>query len=149
MGKRGEGWFVLQMVLFGVIALAPRGLDVVFPLWLRALGAALLLLGGLFGTWGMVALGRNLTPYPKPIDDGELVTQGPYCLVRHPIYAGLILATLGWGLWRASALGATLAVVMLVFFDLKSRREEQWLAAAYAGYAAYQRRVRKLIPWVY
>jgi protein-S-isoprenylcysteine O-methyltransferase Ste14 len=35
------------------------------------------------------------------------------------------------------------------FFDLKARREEAWLLAAYPGYAAYRRRVRKLFPFVY
>lgn len=149
MGKRGEGWFFLQMALFVVIALAPRGVEVSFPDWLRALGALLMLAGGLFGTWGMIALGRNLTPYPKPIDDGQLVTAGPYSLVRHPIYTGLILATLGWALLRASVLGLALAAVLLLFFDLKSRREEEWLRAQYKDYAAYQGRVRKLIPWIY
>ena len=149
MGKRGEGWFFLQMVLFVVIALAPRGVDVPFPVWLRGLGGLLVLAGGLFGTWGMIALGRNLTPFPKPIDDGQLVTGGPYSLVRHPIYSGLILATLGWALLRASVVGLALAAVLLIFFDLKSRREEAWLRDSYSGYAAYQSRVRKLIPWIY
>ena len=40
MGKRGEGWFALQLVLFAVILLAPRWPAVVFPLWLRIAGLA-------------------------------------------------------------------------------------------------------------
>jgi protein-S-isoprenylcysteine O-methyltransferase Ste14 len=69
--------------------------------------------------------------------------------VRHPIYTGLILGTLGWSLWRSSLLGVGLAVLLLVFFDLKSRREERWLTEAYPGYPEYRRRVRKLIPFAY
>ena len=149
MGKRGEGWFVLQMVLFAVIALAPRGVNAVFPAWLRLLGVMLIGAGGLFGTWAMITLGSNLTPYPKPVENGHLVTIGPYRLVRHPIYTGLILATLGLTLARASAVGLALTMLLLLFFDLKSRREEQWLRERYPGYDSYQRRVRKLIPWLY
>lgn len=149
MGKRGEGWFVLQMVLFVVIILAPSGGESAFPAWLRLLGLALIGAGGLLGVWGLIVLGSNLTPFPKPIDHGHLVTHGPYRFVRHPIYASLILATLGLGLARASLVGLTLAALLLLFFDLKSRREEQWLRESYDGYAAYQRRVRKLIPWIY
>lgn len=149
MGKRGEGWFVLQLALFAVILLAPRVPALTLPLWLRALGAVTLAGAGVFGTGGVLALGRNLTPFPKPIEGGELVTTGVYSIVRHPIYTGLILGTLGWGLLRANLLGVMLAVVLFIFFDLKSRREEQWLCEAYASYAAYQQRVRKLIPWVY
>ena len=149
MGKRGEGWFLLQMILFGVILVVPKISAVVFPPWLQGLGILLLAAGGLFGTWGMIALGRNLTPFPKPIEGGNLVTTGPYAWVRHPIYTGLILGTLGWSLLRANLGGVMLAAALFVFFDLKSRQEERWLVEAYAGYAEYQRRVRKLIPWIY
>ncbi len=149
MGKRGEGWVLLQMVLFVVILLAPRIPPVAFPAWLQGLGLMLLAVGGVFGTWGILALGKNLTAFPKPIEGGVLVTTGPYAYVRHPIYSGLILGTLGWALFRANLFGAALALVLFLFFDLKSRREERWLAEAYSGYAKYQGRVRKLIPWVY
>lgn len=149
MGKRGEGWFVLQMILFAVILFAPQATCFACPPWLKAMGLVILAMGGLFGTWGMITLGRNLTPFPKPIEGGELVTRGPYRLVRHPIYAGLIFGTLGWALFRANLLGLALALLLFIFFDLKSRREEQWLREAYAGYADYQKRVKKLVPWVY
>jgi protein-S-isoprenylcysteine O-methyltransferase Ste14 len=41
------------------------------------------------------------------------------------------------------------AVLLGVFFDLKSRREEAWLVEQFGGYAAYRRRRRRLIPWLY
>ena len=41
------------------------------------------------------------------------------------------------------------AGVLLVFFDLKSRREEVWLAEQFTDYEAYRSRTRKLVPWVY
>ena len=149
MGKRGEGWVALQIVLFAIILFAPRVPDVILPTWVRVLGALILIAGGVFGTWGILALGKNLTAVPKPIEGGSLVTSGPYAFVRHPIYTGIILGTLGWGLLRSNLLGAGLALAAFIFFDLKSRREERWLVEAYAGYPAYQRRVRKLLPWVY
>lgn len=149
MGKRGEGWFVLQMVLFALIFFAPQATCFACPPWLRGVGLVILAVGGVLGTWGMVALGRNLTPFPKPVEGGTLVTHGPYRVVRHPIYAGLILGTLGWALFRANLLGLALAVLLFVFFDLKSRREEQWLRQTYPGYAEYQARVKKLVPWIY
>jgi len=149
MGKRGEGWFVVQLVLFAVILLAPPVPAVTFPLWLRAMGLGLLVVGGVMGTAGILALGSNLTAFPKPIEGGTLVTKGMYSLVRHPIYSGLILGTSGLGIFRESLLGIGLAVVLFIFFDLKSRREEKWLVEAYPGYVDYRKRVKKLIPWVY
>ena len=149
MGKRGEGWVFLQMILFLIILLAPRIPPVTFPAWLRGAGLLLLVVGGVFGTWGILALGKNLTAFPKPVEGGALVTTGPYGYVRHPIYTGLILGTLGWAIFRANLIGVALALLLFVFFDLKSRQEERWLCEAYEGYGDYQRRVRKLIPWVY
>jgi len=149
MGKRGEGWFLLQLALFLVILVAPQATCFACPRWLKGLGAVSLVAGGVLGTWGMLALGRNLTPFPKPVEGGGMVTHGPYRFVRHPIYAGLILGTLGLALVRANLFGLGLSAVVFVFFDRKSRREEQWLCETYDGYAAYQSRVRKLIPWLY
>ena len=149
MGKRGELWFVLQLVLFVIIFFAPGVAPFGFPIELRALGVPILVIGGILGTAGVLSLGSNLSPFPKPLENGQLVTTGAYRFVRHPIYTGLILGTLGWGLVAGSLLGVGLAIVMLIFFDFKSRREEEWLVEKYPGYSDYRRRVRKLIPWVY
>lgn len=149
MGKRGELWFLLQLVLFAVIFFTPAIAPFGFPVELRIFGAAILGIGGLLGSFGLLSLGANLSPFPKPIDNGQLVTHGAYRVVRHPIYAGLILGTVGWGFFVGTLLGLVFAIVLFVFFDLKSRQEEIWLTQKYPGYVEYQRRVRKLIPWVY
>ena len=112
-------------------------------------GDVLIISGIVLGVAGVVGLGRNLTPLPHPKADATLVEGGAYSLVRHPIYAGLTFAAVGWGLlWRSPATLA-LAAGLLVFFDVKSRREERWLVKAFPRYAEYRRRVRKLIPFVY
>ena len=61
----------------------------------------------------------------------------------------LILAAAGWGLLRASPLTLVGALVLAVFFDLKSRREEIWLAEKYPEYPDYRTRTRRLLPWIY
>lgn len=149
MGKRGEGWFLVQLLIFALIVAATRIGVWPAPGWLRATGALILAVGGIFGTLGLLTLGRNLSPFPKPIEGGQLVTTGIYGIVRHPIYTGLVLGTLGWSLLIGSIVGLGLAVALFVFFDLKSRREEAWLAESYPDYPAYRDRTKKLIPWVY
>jgi protein-S-isoprenylcysteine O-methyltransferase Ste14 len=153
LGPRGEGWVVAQFVLFGLIGLAGMlGPDWGEP-WLapgRALGAVLLAAGLLLVVLGLVQLRpANLTAVPHPRPGGWLVETGVYAIVRHPVYTGLIAAAIGWGLLRASAPALVLGLVLGLFFDLKARREERWLAAAYPGYAAYRRRVSKLVPFLY
>jgi protein-S-isoprenylcysteine O-methyltransferase Ste14 len=152
LGRRGEGWFAAQVGLFVLIGVAGS----VGPVWsgtARAgtdvLGAVLLGTGGLFALRGLVDLRENLTPFPLPLPGARLVDTGAYRLARHPIYGGLILGALGWGLLTASPAAIVGAGVLAVFFDLKSRREEIWLAAQFAGYPAYRSRTRRLIPWLY
>ncbi len=150
MGKRGEGWVVSQLVLLVIILGAPRiGGKVEFPLWLRALGGLIIIAAGAVIIMGALALGRNLTPFPRPIPGGHLITHGIYGIVRHPLYMAGIFATLGWGLLAANLIDIGLVAVVFLFFDLKSRREEEWLMEVYPEYANYRRRVKKLIPWIY
>jgi protein-S-isoprenylcysteine O-methyltransferase Ste14 len=106
-------------------------------------------LGALLAFAGLFSLGRNLTAVPHPKDDAVFVERGAYRLVRHPIYSGIILGAVGWGLLTNSLLVLLLSAGLLLFLDIKSRREEQWLNAKFAEYAGYQQRVRKLIPFIY
>lgn len=152
MNGRGTGWVVGQAVLLLPALIAP-----VLGARVASWPVAVTVLGGLLAVAGLgvtaaasVALGqRNLTPFPKPKPDATLVAHGIFAVVRHPIYSGLTLLVLGWGLAWGSVVTLAAVPVLLVFFDLKARREERWLAARFDGYAGYQRRVRKLIPFVY
>lgn len=154
-GRRGEWYVVIQMILLGLIFvspfLLPGSVQLSGPWRVMAvmLGLALGLMGGLLGLAGLLSLGTNLTAVPRPKDNAELVEAGAYKIVRHPIYSGLILAAFGWGILNANLVTLILALVLFLFFDLKSRREEQWLCEKYAGYPNYQSRVRKLIPLIY
>ena len=101
------------------------------------------------GFAGTVALGRNLTPFPKPSAHTQLVQGGIYGLMRHPLYTAVFCASAGWALvWQSwPALLATLALAP--FFDAKARREERWLRQQFPEYASYEQRVRRFIPWIY
>jgi len=152
LGRRGEGWFVLQVVLFCAIAASgAAGPDWGGPARVAgaAIGGLLIACGGILALRGVLDLRENLTPFPRPLPGARLVESGAYRLVRHPIYGGLILGALGWGLLTGSALSILGALALTGFFDLKSRREEAWLAEQFFGYGAYRSRTRRLLPWVY
>jgi len=152
LGRRGEGWVVLQVGLL-VLAAASGVLGPTVDGPLRDLarwpGLALGLAGGALALRGVWDLRGQITPLPYPPDGARLVATGGYRLVRHPIYGGIVLGGIGWALLTASAAAAVMALVLFVFFDLKARREELWLLERLPGYAAYRARTRRLIPWIY
>ncbi len=134
MGKRGEGWVILQFILMAAIFFAPNSGQIGSTI--RYLGLFLLLIGGTMLAIATLKLGRNLTPFPKPLDNGQLVRGGLYQIVRHPIYFSVIMACLGWAIWRGSFIGIGLSILLFFFFDAKTRAEERWLVQQYPDYVA-------------
>jgi protein-S-isoprenylcysteine O-methyltransferase Ste14 len=119
------------------------------PYGVRIAGLALTILGIGFAIWARFTLGRNwgmpMTLREKP----ELVTRGPYAVVRHPIYTGVIAGLIG----SALAVGVYWFAIVLIaslYFDLSARREERDMAERFPDtYPAYRARTKRLIPFVY
>jgi protein-S-isoprenylcysteine O-methyltransferase Ste14 len=72
---------------------------------LDAAGLAVTVLGVVFAIWLRVTLGRNWSSVPQVKEQHDLVVKGPYRIVRHPIYTGLILAVAGTGLALDKGIG--------------------------------------------
>lgn len=146
---RGEGYVAAQVLLLaGIVALPLLRPRRGTPRELRVAGTLLVLAGGTLVGWSGLRLGPNLTPLPEPRAEGQLVQTGPYALARHPIYGGLLLASLGWALAHGhrGALGLSGGLVLL--FDVKARDEERRLTRHFPEYPAYRRRVRRFLPGV-
>ncbi len=145
--ERGGSWVVAQSILMVavlVLGVTNRGEGPNPPL--LTTGALLCAVGGYFGIAGVRGLGRNRTPYPRPLPEAHLVQSGIYARVRHPLYTSVILVCLGWALiWRSRpALAA--ALLLIPFFYAKARREERWLVVRFPGYIEYARRVPRFVP---
>lgn len=112
--------------------------------------AGLTFAGVLFTWWGRLHLGRLWSGTITRKEGHRVVDSGPYALVRHPIYTGLIAAALATVVAKATA--AAIAGWMLVTLGLwlKARAEERFLAAELdpGAYAAYRRRVPMLVPFL-
>jgi protein-S-isoprenylcysteine O-methyltransferase Ste14 len=112
-------------------------------------GAAVTAMGLLFSVWARRHLGKNWSQAVTVKESHELIQSGPYALVRHPIYTGLLLGFAGsaiaCGEWRG------LLAVILVFWALwsKARLEERWMRAQFGkSYEVYSRRVTMLVPYI-
>lgn len=135
-----------QGVLFAAIALAPSRWGPPMP-EMRALGVLLFVAGGAASLAAVWYLGRALTPVPEPNGEG-LSARGIYAWVRHPMYSSVVVAGLGVALVKGSLASLLLVVVLALFFEVKTRREERFLVAAYSGYPSYAARTGKFVPWL-
>ena len=111
--------------------------------------AALIAVGIAFCWWARLHLGRLWSARVTMKADHRVIDTGPYGIVRHPIYTGLLLALYATAAAKGTALGVAGAVVMTWGFWVKARLEERWLVQELpAGdYAAYRRRVPMLLPF--
>ena len=122
------------------------------PLWPHSLtldlaGLAVTVLGAVFAIWSRVTLGRNWSSVPQVKEQHELVVKGPYRIVRHPIYTGLILAVAGTGLAQDKGIWLFMLVLIFASYWLKIRVEEKLMMETFPEeYPEYRRRVKALIP---
>jgi protein-S-isoprenylcysteine O-methyltransferase Ste14 len=157
LGPRGEGWVALQTGAILGVAISPRlgpRIEIGDPMVevpARVFGLALLGVGLLLIFLAASALGRlgAFTIFPRPLEEGSLVRTGPFRLVRHPVYLGLVAAGLGATISQRTPSTLVATSILFVILDLKRRREEAWLAERYPEYAAYRARTKGLIPFLY
>ncbi|WP_061960502.1 methyltransferase family protein [Demequina flava] len=145
-----EGRWVMvavQGLLF--LAVAVTAFVTVGPsLWSSLWVALVLIVGGAIGVISTGrSLGGSLTPSPVPNGEG-LVARGLYRWVRHPMYTALIMMCAGIAV-SAGTIACWLSVLaLIIFFEVKTRVEERYLASSYEGYPEYAARTGKFLPGV-
>jgi protein-S-isoprenylcysteine O-methyltransferase Ste14 len=149
LGTRGEGWVLIQSVLLSAVIAA----GIFGASWPNGTRSARLAAAATFGAFGVlllvaggVALGRHLTPMPRPHTRSVLKQTGIYARVRHPIYGGVILIAFGWS-FLTSPWALIPSATLPILFTLKARLEEEWLTERFPDYPNYARRVRhRFVP---
>jgi isoprenylcysteine carboxyl methyltransferase (ICMT) family protein YpbQ len=153
-----DSWIYRLPILIGAILLSPWTAGAVGANKLYELGdvgtyllAVVVLLGISFTWWARIHLGRFWSNAITHKEDHRIIDTGPYGVVRHPIYTGLILAILATGV----AVGTWTSLLGALFISFgewqKARMEEGFLAAELGAeaYGAYSRRVPMIVPFLH
>jgi protein-S-isoprenylcysteine O-methyltransferase Ste14 len=144
--------FLIAIVLFSItriplpwlyVQLWPSGY---WPFWL---GAGLTVAGLLFAVWAREHLGRNWSRSVTIKKGHELITTGPYAVVRHPIYTGILIGFLGMAIAISQVRGFIACVLIFLVFWFKLRMEEKWMRSQFGEtYATYARQTAALVPYL-
>lgn len=135
-----------------VLLLAAHLVSLRTPAWydaaVRPMGLAIQLAALVLVVWAYVRLGRYWDVAISALADHRVVEDGPFAIVRHPVYLGLVAFVLGGALATADPLTALAAFVMTVVVAFRARAEERFLEERLGDdYRAYARRVPMLLPW--
>src|SRR6267143_752799 len=120
--------------------------DGLWPFWL---GAAVTIAGLLFAVWAREHLGRNWSRSVTIKQGHELITTGPYAVVRHPIYTGILTGFLGMAIAISQVRGFIVFVLFFLAFWIKLRMEEQWMRSQFGeAYTSYAHQTAALVPYL-
>lgn len=113
------------------------------------IGIALLIVGLFFAIWARRHLGRNWSNRPALKEGHELITSGPYRIVRHPIYAGVLAGILGSALAEGGIWAAAFVVAAIIFI-WRIPIEERIMTQQFPDrYSEYKKNTKALIPFVW
>ncbi|HEX5235284.1 MAG TPA: isoprenylcysteine carboxylmethyltransferase family protein [Silvibacterium sp.] len=118
--------------------------------WSFWLGASVMIGGLLFAVWAREHLGKNWSRSVTIKEGHELIATGPYAVVRHPIYTGVLAGFLGSAIALSQVRGFVSFILVFFVLGLKLRMEEQWMRSQFgATYATYARETAALVPYIF
>jgi protein-S-isoprenylcysteine O-methyltransferase Ste14 len=122
----------------------PQGL---WPFWV---GAAVMVAGLGFAVWAREHLGRNWSSSVTIKQDHELITSGPYRVVRHPIYTGILAGMLGTAIALSQVRGFIAVALIFLAFWFKLSIEERWMRSQFGDtYTTYAHQTAALVPYIF
>jgi protein-S-isoprenylcysteine O-methyltransferase Ste14 len=136
--------------VFGIAGVFAQQGVAMLPGWTSYIGMTLMILGLFVRQWAVAVLGRFFSGATGVLGDHRVVETGPYRLVRHPSFTGVLLTQVGIGL-AFQSWGAVLAILPVfgIGYGYRMLLEEKELLAKLGDvYAAYMKRTKRLIPFL-
>jgi len=138
----------LQLLLFIAfvievdLGLLPFNLPGFYAGALLGIGLSILILS-------LAKLGRHLSPFPSPKPQSELVSDGVFKYMRHPIYTGIVVSMLAWSLSKQSIYQVLISLLVLLLFYFKSTYEEEQLLKKFPEYRSYMSKTGRFLPKIF
>ena len=118
-------------------------------MWAFWIGAAVTVVGLLFAVWARQHLASNWSSAVTIKEGHELITTGPYALVRHPIYTGILTGFLGTAIALSQVRGVIGFVLIFLVLWAKLSMEEEWMHSQFGEtYATYVHQTAALVPYI-
>lgn len=136
----------VQILLFVVYFLIPQNNNGAEIIYFAYIGTTILFTGVFLIMAALIQLNKNISALPTPVTNAQLITTGVFKFIRHPIYTGIFLSGLGYGLFMDDIGKVLMSLILLIFFDMKSNYEEEKLKEKFPGYILYQNRTGKFTP---
>jgi protein-S-isoprenylcysteine O-methyltransferase Ste14 len=113
-------------------------------------GFGLTIIGLAFAVWSRFYIGKNWDGMVVLKENHQLMRRGPYGIVRHPIYSGFMLATLGTAMVQGEVWRLSSVALIVIAWGYKARMEEKFLIERFGDqYEQYRRDVKALVPAVW
>ena len=135
----------IQLVLF-IVYTFPVAWSLAFFSWFKTVGLVLAIIGCILLVLALLQLNKNLSPFPTPKDNSVLIQNGLYAWVRHPIYSGIIVLFVGYGIYHDSLFKLMITIFLWVLFYFKTQYEELQLQRKFPEYKVYKNKVGRFFP---
>ena len=135
----------IQLDLF-IVYTFPVAWSLEFFSWFKTIGLVLAIFGFIVVALALLQLNKNLSPFPTPKDSAILIQNGLYTWVRHPIYSGIIILFVGYGIYQDSFFKLVITMFVWVLFYFKTQYEELQLQRKFTEYRVYKSKVGRFFP---
>ena len=134
-------FFIISLYFFQFDFLAQKQIIQVSP-FSYSLGILIIIIAFIIMLVSIKDLGRNLSPFPRPLNNSNLVTTGIYRFTRHPMYFSLIFISIGVFIIKLSIYYLFLTIILALIIKFKIALEEKYLINKFKNYLLYKNEVK-------
>ena len=140
-------YVITQLILLCLIVLEYNFWLFQIPQWMYFISLFFIATGLLICILALLQLSSALSPFPSPKTGSMLVTTGLYNFIRHPMYTGLMVLTMGISLFRSSWFNFLITLMLWLLLYFKSKYEEKLLMNTFSEYYDYMKKTGRFFPY--